>query len=92
LPRSEYTVRNDFRNSTRRWGLRHLRATYLLIAGVHPVVVSKRLGHSNPSITMGVYSHGTPGLQEGAALAFEATLKALTGRAEAANESDEDRG
>ena len=55
-------------------GLRHAHATLLLIAGVHPKVVSERLGHSNIAITMDTYSHVLPGLQEEAVLALDALV------------------
>ncbi|MSQ07667.1 MAG: site-specific integrase [Dehalococcoidia bacterium] len=55
-------------------GLRHAHATLLLTAGVHPKVVSERLGHSNIAITMDTYSHVLPGLQEAAALALDERL------------------
>jgi integrase len=55
-------------------GLRHAHATLLLTAGVHPKVVSERLGHSNISITMDTYSHVLPGLQEQAAIAIDQIL------------------
>ena len=45
-------------------GLRHSAATQLLMAGVHPKIVSERLGHSTISITMDTYSHVLPGLQQ----------------------------
>jgi integrase len=35
--------------------------------GIHPKVVSERLGHSSVAITLDTYSHLTPGLQEDAA-------------------------
>ena len=57
-------------------GLRHAHATLMLSAGVHPKVVSERLGHSNVSITLDVYSHLLPGLQEAAAQAVDDTLSA----------------
>lgn len=47
--------------------LRHTRASFLLKAGVHPKVVSERLGHSSVTITMDRYSHLLPGIQEAAA-------------------------
>ena len=50
--------------------LRHFHATVTLQAGQNPVVVSKRIGHSNPAITMRVYAHVLPGWQEQAAEAF----------------------
>jgi integrase len=43
-------------------GLRHTWATLALQAGIHPKVVSERLGHSTISITLDTYSHVMPGL------------------------------
>ena len=40
----------------------------------HPKVVSERLGHSNISITMDIYSHVMPGMQEAVAQALDARL------------------
>lgn len=48
---------------TRMYDLRHTPATFLLLAGVHPKVVSERLGHSSISITLDVYSHVLPNMQ-----------------------------
>jgi integrase len=51
-------------------GLRHTHATLLLGQGVPVKVVSERLGHSSPAITLSVYQHVLPGMQaEAAALA-----------------------
>ncbi len=47
--------------------LRHTAASLLLNHGVPVLIVSKRLGHSKPSITMDVYGHVIPTIQEGAA-------------------------
>lgn len=47
--------------------LRHTHASNLLRDGVPVNVVSRRLGHSEPSITLNVYSHVLPGMQEEAA-------------------------
>ena len=47
--------------------LRHASASLLLRQGVHPKVVSERLGHSGIAITMDTYSHVLPGMQEDAA-------------------------
>jgi integrase len=47
--------------------LRHTYATLALQAGVHPKVVSERLGHSSVSITLDIYSHVIPAMQETAA-------------------------
>jgi integrase len=51
--------------------LRHTHATLMLKAGIHPKVVSERLGHANIGITMDIYSHVLPGLQEAAAEKFD---------------------
>ena len=60
-------------------GLRHVHATLLLVGGVHPKVVSERLGHSNISTTMDIYSHVIPGLQERAAQVIDEKLGLATG-------------
>jgi integrase len=39
----------------------------MLSNGVHPKVASERLGHSNVGITLDLYSHVIPGMQEDAA-------------------------
>jgi len=38
-----------------------------LQAGIHPKVVSERLGHATISITLDTYSHAIPAMQEEAA-------------------------
>ena len=48
----------------------------MLKMGVHPKIVSERLGHASVQVTLDVYSHVLPGLQEQAALAFEEGLVA----------------
>jgi integrase len=48
-------------------GTRHTHATLALAAGVHPKVVSERLGHATVSLTLDVYSHVIPSLEEEAA-------------------------
>ena len=55
-------------------GLRHAHATLALTAGINPKVVSERLGHSTIAVTMDIYSHVLPGMQEEAALAVERLL------------------
>lgn len=56
--------------------LRHAHASHLLRYGVHPKVVSERLGHATVAITLDRYSHVLPGLQEDAALKVDAALRA----------------
>jgi integrase len=43
----------------------------MLKQGVHPRVVQERLGHASIAITLDVYSHVMPGLQEAAARRFD---------------------
>lgn len=50
--------------------LRHTHATHLLASGEQVKVVSERLGHANPTITMTVYAHVLPGSQRQAAARF----------------------
>lgn len=47
--------------------LRHTHATLALEAGIHPKIVSERLGHASVSFTLDVYSHATQHLQAEAA-------------------------
>jgi integrase len=47
--------------------LRHTAATLLLQQGVNPKVVQERLGHADISMTLSVYSHVLPSMQEEAA-------------------------
>jgi integrase len=54
--------------------LRHFHASALLIAGVHPKVVQERLGHSQISTTLDIYSHTVPGLGKKAAEKFDNML------------------
>jgi integrase len=48
-------------------GLRHTVATLMLQAGEPVHIVQRRLGHSKPEITLGIYAHCLPGQQSGAA-------------------------
>lgn len=54
--------------------LRHSHATLMLKQGEHPKVVSERLGHSNTRITMDIYSHVLPNMQQEAVDRFEKSL------------------
>ena len=51
--------------------LRHLHATLLLRDEINPKIVQERLGHNNVKVTLDIYSHVTPDLQEEAALNLE---------------------
>jgi integrase len=60
--------------------LRHAHATHLLASGVHPKVASERLGHSKVGITLDLYSHVLPGMQEDAAARVDEALRAAVNR------------
>jgi integrase len=60
-------VREAMLPKVRLHDLRHTHATLALQAGIHPKVVSERLGHATVSITLDTYSHAVPALQEEAA-------------------------
>jgi hypothetical protein len=47
--------------------LRHSAASLMLNHGIPVIVVSRRLGHSKPSVTLDVYGHLMPGMQNEAA-------------------------
>jgi integrase len=54
--------------------LRHTHATQLLFDGVHPKVVQERLGHASIGVTLDIYSHVSPTMQEDAAARLDAAL------------------
>ncbi len=60
-------VKNSGLPRIRLHDLRHTHATLALAAGVHPKVLSERLGHATVAFTLDVYSHAVPALQEEAA-------------------------
>lgn len=62
--------------------LRHAHATHLLGAGVHPKIASERLGHSKVGITLDLYSHVMPGMQEEAASRVDDALRRAMARQE----------
>ena len=61
-------VRRSMLPTIRLHDLRHTHATLALQAGVHPKVVSERLGHATVAITLDTYSHAIPAMQEEAAV------------------------
>lgn len=54
--------------------LRHTAATLMLAQGINPKIVSERLGHASISITLDLYSHVLPDMQDQAAAAIDAAL------------------
>lgn len=83
--RSLGVLRIAFKRAARRAGfpslrfhdLRHTMATLALRAGVHPRIVSERLGHASVRITLDTYSHVLPDMQRDAADALDAMLPRL---------------
>jgi len=81
-PISADNLRRNFKLLTKKAGLpeitihalRHTHATMLLQQGVHPKIVSERLGHSRVGITLDIYSHVIPGMQDQAADDLEKRL------------------
>ena len=82
------SITHAFKRIARRLGLdgirlhdlRHSHATLMLEQGIHPKVVSERLGHANINITLDIYSHVMPGIQQAAAETFDKALsQALPG-------------
>jgi integrase len=55
--------------------LRHTCATLLLSRDVNPKIVSEMLGHSSISVTLDIYSHLLPDMQEKATRALEEALQ-----------------
>jgi integrase len=54
--------------------LRHTHATLMLSKGEPVKVVSERLGHASPTVTLSVYAHVLPGDQRAAAARFAALI------------------
>ncbi|HET6497645.1 MAG TPA: tyrosine-type recombinase/integrase [Coriobacteriia bacterium] len=61
--------------------LRHTHASNLLRDGVPVNLVSQRLGHAEPAITLNVYSHVLPGMQEEAAAKIDEMMEQVLGGA-----------
>jgi integrase len=55
--------------------LRHTHATIMLAANIHPKVVQERLGHASIAMTLDLYSHVMPGMQEEAAASVDAVMR-----------------
>ena len=64
---------HEYRRIIKFHSLRHICATLLLQADVPPQVVQERLGHKRTEITMGIYAHALPSMQQDA----DAKLAAL---------------
>ena len=66
VQKARIALGNDNLRTVTLKGLRHTHATLMLELGVHPKVVQERLGHSDITTTMNVYSHVTPTMQRAA--------------------------
>ena len=74
-PIDGYNLSKEFRILAEQAGLprirfhdlRHTAASMMLNHGIPVIIVSRILGHSKPSITMDIYGHLIPGMQDQAA-------------------------
>ena len=60
--------------------LRHSHASALIAAGLDVVMISRRLGHANPSVTLSVYGHLFARDDSAAANAIENVFQPLSDR------------
>ena len=58
--------------------LRHFHASILIQEGSSPVMISQRLGHSSPSMTLDTYGHLMPGWQREAAESFAGAMRRIS--------------
>jgi integrase len=65
---------HDLSGTHTRHDLRHTHATLMLSKGEPVKVVSERLGHASPTVTLSVYAHVLPGDQRAAAARFAALI------------------
>lgn len=80
--RANNLIRRNFESVLERAGLRHITihtlrhtaATMLLKLGVHPKIVSERLGHTKVEITLDRYSHVLETMHRPAVEAMERLL------------------
>ena len=63
----ERFVKNSGLPVIRLHDLRHSCATALVAAGVNPKTVQTMMGHANMQVTMGIYVHSTPQMDQAAA-------------------------
>ena len=69
-----YLVKAGLSRAVRFHDLRHTAASLLLASGVNVKVVSEMLGHSNVSITLRIYAHVLPHMQQSAVTAMDNLL------------------
>jgi len=76
LKRCRKALGADALPAIRLHDLRHTHATVLLLAGVPVHVVSQRLGHASPVVTMTTYAHVMPGNDADAVTTFASVIEA----------------
>jgi len=54
--------------------LRHTSATLMFLVGISPKIVAEKLGHASVALTLSVYSHVLPDMQDDAATAMSRIL------------------
>ena len=74
IPLAHFTLSVAAVSTIRFHDLRHTAATLLLSRGLHPKVVGEMPGHADIAITLGVYAHVTPHMQEAAIDIMESLL------------------
>jgi integrase len=90
LPLQPQTLTHEWKRLVAKTGLpkirfhdlRHAHATHMLASGVHPKIASERLGHSKVGITLDLYSHVLPGMQEDAVAKVDAAMQAVRNKRE----------
>ncbi|HEX8992578.1 MAG TPA: site-specific integrase [Anaerolineales bacterium] len=81
-PFSKFKLQRDFASvleaanlpKIRFHDLRHTAASLMLAHGIPPLVVSKMLGHANPSTTLMIYAHSDITMQSDAARTMDAIV------------------
>ena len=71
----ERLVRRSGLPKIRLHDLRHTHATMALQAGIHPKIVSERLGHSTIALTLDIYSHALQHMQHEAVEAIAKLIR-----------------
>jgi len=78
LTLEEHNVTRAWKRMTTRGGkpiclhnARHTHASLMLKQGIHQKIVQERLGHATIAVTLDMYSHVAPGMQEAAAAGFD---------------------
>ena len=71
--------------------LRHSAATLMGAMGVNPKVIQEMLGHSSLDITMNIYSHVLPSMQEEAREKMKRFLQQSPGQLDGERQKNEEK-